>query len=465
MKKSASAAGRWAAGIILAAALGSFGSHAALQTTPIPIYFSIDWQGPTTTAADSLTSIPIAESDILQPPVGAPGIGTLANPRLRFTGADLGLAQYSSCDHVPGTPCHIEVDALSLGNDYRFQPAPPPGSGATEALASPREHLWFSVDEHAVALASGTTMPDVAGEALAGDVSADIFVPINLPPGPLPPSAVPLARNVGVLDGNGLPSATGFVYPGIGLEEPNFPSLPPDTGDDLDALHMGPTPSGPIDVYFSLDANFIDPVLQLQNSGSALAQGVTPGAILRKRIGGAPLNVYASAPQLGLDQEGTGTDDLDALILWDNGDGVYQPSIAPYDWLPSLTLVFGVPPRDMAIFSVRRGSAIVGTPDSRFGIPIEPGDLLTPPPAPGVAPGIWIAAENLSLKTKRMFPGMIAGDELDAATSTQSVYFDCNDNGTEDAIDIANGASSDDNKNGIPDECERKRIGWLILKQ
>jgi hypothetical protein len=33
-------------------------------------------------------------------------------------------------------------------------------------------------------------------------------------------------------------------------------------------------------------------------------------------------------------------------------------------------------------------------------------------------------------------------------------YNDCNDNGTNDSCDIANGSSADDNGNGIPDECE-----------
>jgi hypothetical protein len=32
--------------------------------------------------------------------------------------------------------------------------------------------------------------------------------------------------------------------------------------------------------------------------------------------------------------------------------------------------------------------------------------------------------------------------------------FDCNENGIEDAVDIAVGSSSDANNNGLPDECE-----------
>jgi hypothetical protein len=36
--------------------------------------------------------------------------------------------------------------------------------------------------------------------------------------------------------------------------------------------------------------------------------------------------------------------------------------------------------------------------------------------------------------------------------------FDCNDNGIEDAIDIANGSSSDADGNGVPDECEARGL-------
>lgn len=38
--------------------------------------------------------------------------------------------------------------------------------------------------------------------------------------------------------------------------------------------------------------------------------------------------------------------------------------------------------------------------------------------------------------------------------AVQQPRFDCNDNGIEDSVDIALGASSDQNQNGVPDECE-----------
>ncbi|MCC7012312.1 MAG: hypothetical protein IT454_07120 [Planctomycetes bacterium] len=37
------------------------------------------------------------------------------------------------------------------------------------------------------------------------------------------------------------------------------------------------------------------------------------------------------------------------------------------------------------------------------------------------------------------------------------VTLDCNENGIEDALDIASGASADLDCDGVPDECERSR--------
>ena len=36
--------------------------------------------------------------------------------------------------------------------------------------------------------------------------------------------------------------------------------------------------------------------------------------------------------------------------------------------------------------------------------------------------------------------------------------YDCNDNGVEDAVDIAIGSSSDADLDGIPDECQTRRV-------
>jgi hypothetical protein len=95
---------------------------------------------------------------------------------------------------------------------------------------------------------------------------------------------------------------------------------------------------------------------------------------------------------------GVGTDDLDALILNDFTDGsfgTYTPTAGPYSWLGLFAA-----PTDMLLFSLRRGSAQIGTPDGIYGAPIEEGDILVPM-GPGLPPGIWIAAEALGLATVR----------------------------------------------------------------
>jgi hypothetical protein len=125
---------------------------------------------------------------------------------------------------------------------------------------------------------------------------------------------------------------------------------------------------------------------------------------------------------------------------------VYQPSINFYDWLNGST--------DMLLFSVRRGSNVIGQQDSQFNQPIEPGDILAPPIVPGARPRIFIPAEALGLNTVRMGHTLF-GDDVDAAATVGEPYEDCNHNGRDDAVDIAAGSSSDTNGNGIPDECEQ----------
>jgi len=434
--------------LILAAALSLPLASSAPGQAPARVSFSLEWQGPNVGQIASTPAIPMTEADVLLPFGGVPAFGPLPKPGILFSGGQLGLTQYATClGHPGGTPCGIEVDALSYGNDNEF--------GSPPALLAQTTRLYFSVDEHAVGHAGSVVQPSVRSEAAAGvrDTSADVFAALDLPAGPLPPGAV-APENVGTIDGNGLVSGSGQVYRGLGLAEPNPPGTPPDPGDNLDALHIGPVPTTPGSaVYFSLDASFVNPVNGVPNSGSAAAHNTLPGAVLRRVIGGGPPLVYASPVQLGLDLSGPGTDDLDALILSDNGDGVFQPSILPYDWVsPGGPSLLGGP-RDMLLFSVRQGSAVIGVLDSILGLPIEPGDVLTTPLGGVGPPGIFIAAENLGLATERS--GMAAfGDEVDALAAEREPYFDCNNNGVEDSVDIAIGASADTNNNGIPDECE-----------
>jgi hypothetical protein len=420
------------------------------------ITISIDWKSRSVSLPSSPPqSQPLTEGDLLRPGPGAlkvPPAPPPQRPIVALSGGDLGLVNYAAClGHSPGTPCGIEIDSFSGGHDAELLPGQAAGVGD-------RRRLWFSVDEWATGHPGTLTTPQhatVRNQGAPGvpapvfEACADVFVDTNLPSGPLGPvGAVP--NNVGALDGNGLPSSNGFVYPGLGLIEPNAPNTPPPpyNGDNLDALEIGTVFGVGSLVYLSLDSAFLDPLNQVQNSGTAQANGFRGGDVLKIIAGGGTtLQMYAPAAVLGLDQAGPDTDDLDALILLDNGDAIYQPSHVPYDWTNGST--------DMLVFSVRRGSQVVGMPDSIFNVPIEEGDLLVPPVAGGNGnPGILYAAERLGLRTARSFPGVQFGDDLDAADVTKVPYFDCNENGQEDSVDIATGFSADANKNGIPDECD-----------
>ena len=406
------------------------------------ISFSLEWHGPSIGQPSSGTLIlPMTEADILLPASGQPAFGPSPRPQIFLDGGQLGLSRYPMCvGHPGGTPCGIEVDALSYGNDARF------------LLANLNTKVYFSVEERAVGHQGSVLVPSVRSEGGQGavhDIAADVFVSLILPPGPVPPGGAP-PENVGVIDGNGLVSASGAKYRGVGLVEPNPPTLPPDAGDNLDALALGALPPPNGRVYYSLDACFPDPA-GFPNSCSAQLAGLLPGAVIRKDLAGGT-TIFALPSQLGLDLAGPGLDDLDALILWENGNGVYDPALAPYDWIDGSS--------DMLLFSVRRGSQVIGLSDHLLGIPIMPGDLLLPPPPapPGMSllgpgrPGIFIAAEALGLSTTRS--GATVADELDAGSTKGEPVYDCNANGVEDSVDIAKGSSPDANGNSIPDECE-----------
>src|SRR5260221_4881363 len=331
----------------------SFCASAAAAQNQSRVSYSIDWHGPTVGHPANISGILITEADILLPALADPAFGPLPRPQIFLTGGQLALSRYAQClGHQGGTPCGIEVDALSYGTDGEF------------SCADSFAHLYFSVDEQAVASIQSLLVPSVRSEAAAGvrDSAADVFVSLTLPPGPLPPGAA-LPENVGTIDGDGLPIGAGPHYRGLGLREPDPPGLPPDPGDNLDALDLSPLPGPNGFAYFSLDAAFIDPLLGIQNSGSAQAEGTLPAAVLKKQISGGSFTVYAQPNQLGLDHFGPGTDDLDGLILSENGDGVFEPSHLPCDWVgPGVGLLGG--PTDMLLFSVRRGSAVVGMLDS-----------------------------------------------------------------------------------------------------
>ncbi|MEK6677265.1 MAG: hypothetical protein AABZ47_16640 [Planctomycetota bacterium] len=438
-----------------------------MSRAPAQPVFSIDFQSASISSTDAFTSSPITEGDLLvASPNGYPGAAPNSIPGIvvfggvQAAGPHLNLSSYSEAvGHNPGVAGFVEVDALSFGRDLLL----------VDML--PWRGVWtFSVDEFAVGAPGGVSTPrSVTTEGANGmaEASADMYVSFpagGLPPGPQPPDVVNPPWNAVLFDGNGLsppasvvPSMPGLF--GFGLIEPSPPSLAflPDAGDNIDALDVdsgGLFPSITFPIYISLDSGFADSMESPPPSGtgpancnSANANGAFVGGdvLVLSASGMAPI-VYAAANQLGLDLiVGPGSDDLDALALWENGVPGYQPAIhpvPPYDWGPGGA--------DMLLFSVRRGSAVIGVPDSIFNIPIEEGDVLVPPLGGGASfPGIFMAAENLGLATFRTHIS-IPADDLDAL----DVSPDCNLNGVPDRLDIVYGLAGDCNENGVPDVCD-----------
>lgn len=413
-----------------------FASSAAAQSQ---FTFSIDWQS-ASMGTPSSSGIPMTDGDLYHPSTMTtmPAPGAVPAPTIAFDhAADLGLP--GGCvGRGPGLPCAIEVDAFSRGADQQFGPNLPILAG----------DLLFSVDEFAAGRPAGP-LPNVRSEFAAGDSSADTFgILATLPPGPLAPMP---GANIGMVDGDGNYSASGFTYPSIGLREPNMPMPGPiDMGDNQDAMDLvEPGTTAPAAVYFSLDGGMFDGREGLPNSNAAAANMVGPADIFVNA--GAGMALWVGAPALGLDLLGPVTDDIDALILWENGNGVADVAPGPYGWQNGM---------DMIIFSVRRGSAVIGRPDSQFGIPIEEGDLLIPPVAGGASPypAIFLPAEALGLLTVRTH-GVSLGDDLDAADHIGGDLFDCDGDGMEDAIAIALGVVPDADQNGVPDGCSSSPVG------
>jgi hypothetical protein len=388
---------------ILVAAAMFVGARAQAQ---IPV-FSISWNGPSISLIDSFTGTPITEGDLLIPQTFTPQLGPLPTPGIVTSAgflapAGLGLSTHAPCvGHPPYTPCLVEVDALSHGLDALIQCIP----------GGPTHHEWaFSVSRRGIGIPGSPFPPAVWTEAPCQDEDADVYEDIGLPCGPYGLVLASGAGHTAYIDGNGLPNCMGGgAYPGTGLIENPPPTIP---GDDLDALDddvPDPYLSQTTCTFFSLDSGFVDPLTGFPNSGSAAANAFVGGDVLRSCPGCSPA-VYAPAWMLGLDLGGSDTDDLDALALRENGIAGYQRSVTAYDWVSGGT--------DMLFFSVRRGSAVVGVPDSLFGLPIEPGDILVPPAAIGAPPGIWMRAENIGLSTNRGITPWI-GDDLDALDTLQ----------------------------------------------
>ncbi len=417
---------------------------AAGQTTYL---FSIDWHGPTVGAVDPFGTA-ITEGDVLTPsnPASMPALGPLPVPSVAVPHAAGGLGLFPGCaGHLGGTPCVVELDALSFGLDAPFVPG----------VVIPAGQILFSVDEYATVI--GTPFnPGVSSETGVFDASADAYV--NLRPLPGLGFSPFMGFNVAAQDGDGFASGSGYAYPGVGIVEINPPAAGPvDLGDNVDALDVMPFPpaAGACDVYFSLDSAYFDPLEFVNHTGSAAFHGFVGGDVLVRLCGTATPVLYAPANALGLDLVGgPDSDDLDALILHENTQPGFQVPTQLWSWVSTAQT-------DMLLFSVRRGSAVIGQIDSILGIPIEEGDLLVPPVSPGLSPfpGIAIPAEALGLATVRSGTAAPFGTDLNAADALTGTLFDCDGDGMEDAVAIALGLVPDVNQDGIPDGCQTVTVG------
>ena len=247
------------------------------QRSCLRIAFSVEYHGPTIAMSESFFGFPITAGDILTPAGGGPpgpnlpGFEPLLTPGVQVGGGfstsppGLGLAGYAPCVGAPpGSPCPVELDAISWGRDERLTAELLPGQ------------LWWSVDEFALGRNAASLFPSVSSEGVGGaqDAGAGAFTNRCAPPVPAPPAAPP-AGNSAVFDGNGAISASGAENRGIGIFEPNFPGVPPDFGDNLDAMDVD-TFFTPYPVYYSMDSAWPDPINGFPWNASAPVNGALP---------------------------------------------------------------------------------------------------------------------------------------------------------------------------------------------
>ena len=147
------------------AALTGLALGASAQST---VHFSVDWKSVTVGAPDPAFAFPITEGDILVPTTPAIGLGPLPFPSIAYTAGGLpapglGLFGHAGCAGHPGsTPCIVEVDALSFGQDW----SPVPGIAFQNAIR-------FSTDEYAVGIPGFPFPPTIWSEGPVGDLAAD----------------------------------------------------------------------------------------------------------------------------------------------------------------------------------------------------------------------------------------------------------------------------------------------------
>jgi len=367
--------------------------------------FSLDRQGPTVGAKEAWSTQPIGAGDILtvsgsrfrlpNDPVAGAG-----HPGVLVFSEGLGLMASAS-----GL---IEVDALSYGRDVgsRFV-------FSVDEWARGCDHLTSSFSGLCVA-APNALLEEGACTCICVDVGfCTPFDPATSSGLCEPPagSVASFCEAAGDLFADEGPGNSRLVDGGeFGLVEPNPPSEGvggmdlPDAGDNLDAIDLDTSTDDLAGyVFFSLEGDvpdgWEDPTGSVVGSATAAANGFSGADILMLSACSPALpTIYASAAELGLDPV---ADDLDALALVDDGDGVFDSS-------------------DEVYFSVRRGSAILGTLDSVMGLPITEGDILTPGSLFS-PPGIAVRYSDLAL-----YPNPVDDvDALDRIFDASSAIYGC----------------------------------------
>ncbi|MFT6830304.1 MAG: hypothetical protein ACJAZN_000458 [Planctomycetota bacterium] len=425
----------------VAVCTSALASQALAQSNP-ELTYSIDFSGPTINALGNAAGNRVTEADLLirSGSPFAPG-----PPRIGLLGDY--LFRYQACaGHIPGVACGVEINAISFGRDARLQ-----------SLLGYRFHVLFSVDEFAVGRpdAAGTPFTDVFQEAGGREAAGDMF--LSTFQGPAPFNASP---NFAYADGDGARVTQGSSHVfGLGLVEPIIPNTSStDSGDNIDAINYGTEfVLGQDVLFFSLESDMVRCGGEggLFNSADAqpIANSTTNARasdvlLVQPGTGSAPVFRYASGQELGLDLEGVGTDDIDAVMVVENGQPGYQAPSSLYEWESAN-------PSDLILFSVRCGSEVVGEIDLVTNRIIGEGDILIKLANTQGPPQVFIPAEALGLRS--LFAGDLENDELnglDIFDDAEEPFKDCNMNGIDDGVDISYMNSNDLDNNGIPDECE-----------
>jgi hypothetical protein len=266
-----------------------------------------------------------------------------------------------------------EVNALSFGR-----------SPLTFSTNTP---AFFSLDRASAGVAGTASGNEFSFGAGVSEQSSDVF------------RSVFNNTNTIFADGDGVvqpgnPNPAAFP---LGVSEfATFPfppgPLPPVGGGDLDALDLrfdttgSGSPTGRN--FFSVDAS------------TAAGMFVSTSDVLLDATGMSLVapTVYAFDFQLGLTP---GMNDIDALIVYDDGDNLYNPG------------------NDIILFSLAPGSAQLGLTDPITGVQFSEGDILIDAAGAqsvlgtlGNSPAILHTAESLGLRTTRS--GAFANDNLNA---------------------------------------------------